>query len=145
MPHAQSIAKNVNGLGTDLQKYRQRNRLAERLRKASMSIRQHESIWICSKAGNADLLYLLALARTNICVRQLNVKRFGRCSGQGSYNDIGHEAEDEEGDMSAAAPSRIDDLQNCVCSGCLPLDLDGQQAKQHNLDCGSSSIPAWKS
>ncbi len=60
----------------------------------------------------------------------------------GTHNDVGHEAEDEECDVSTTAPAGIDDLQDSVRRGRLPLDLDGQQSKQHNLDGGSGCIPA---
>ena len=59
----------------------------------------------------------------------------------GTYNDVCHETEDQEGQVCRPTPASIDDFQDGMCCGGLALDFDGQQAKQNNLDGCTGCIP----
>ena len=59
----------------------------------------------------------------------------------GCDNDVGAEAKEEEGQVSRAAPSGVDNLGNRVGRRRDLLQVDGQDTEEKNLDSGTRSIP----
>ena len=58
-----------------------------------------------------------------------------------SNDEVGDAAEEQEDKMRRSAPASEHNLENCVDGRALPLDLNGKNREEKNLNCGSSSIP----
>ena len=66
------------------------------------------------------------------------------CTAQkehGGHNNIGQQTEEQEGQVRCSAPARIDDLQDGVGCRRFALELNGQDTKEQDLDCGPRCIP----
>lgn len=79
-----------------------------------------------------DALKVTPCSRVQLCNAQAGM----------THDDVGHEAEDQEGEVGWPAPAGVDDLQDRVGGRRFALDLNGQDAKQDDLDGGARSIPA---
>ena len=57
------------------------------------------------------------------------------------HDKVGEKAEEEEGEMCGSSPAHKHDLEDGVDSRTFPLDLNGKNSEENDLDGGSRSIP----
>ena len=60
-----------------------------------------------------------------------------------AHDDIGEDAEEEEGQVGCRSPACLHDLKDRVRLGCFPLNLHCKDSEQQDLHCGASRIPEW--
>lgn len=57
------------------------------------------------------------------------------------HNQVGEKAEEQEGKMCGSSPAHKHDLEDGMDSRTFPLDLNGENSKENDLNGGSRGIP----
>jgi hypothetical protein len=57
------------------------------------------------------------------------------------YEDICHQPEYHKDDMGDRSVPSLDSLEECVSIRRAPLELDGDDGEDQDLDCGAAGVP----